>query len=259
MLRATAFSCEHDLAALMFAGLTRKQPNPRYVQTTENRQPPQLGVHSASPSSCHCKYIRNHPTIMAAILAPVPRPIGVFPQFFATAPEAIVLKEKVLSLTGDSFSIKLAKGTPILQVQGKLLSMSGRKKVSDMAGVHLFSIVKEHLHLHKTFAVENPSGQKIMEVKSSFQLIGSKATATFTSQNGSQETLTMRGNWLDTTADIVDEAQGGVVVARINRKLLSGRDVLFGQQTYGVEIAPGVDMALMAALAICLDESQNDK
>ena len=54
-------------------------------------------------------------------------------------------------------------------------------------------------------------------------------------------------------------ARVGVVVARINRKLLSGRDVLFGQQTYGVEIAPGVDMALMAALAICLDESQNDK
>lgn len=39
--------------------------------------------------------------------------------------------------------------------------------------------------------------------------MGSKASATFTSQNGRQETLTMRGNWLDTTADIIDEAQGG--------------------------------------------------
>jgi hypothetical protein len=38
--------------------------------------------------------------------------------------------------------------------------------------------------------------------------MGSKATATFTSQSGKQEGLTMRGNWFDTTADITDEAQG---------------------------------------------------
>lgn len=39
------------------------------------------------------------------------------------------------------------------------MSISGRKKVSDMAGVHLFSIVKEHMHIHTTFAVESASGQ----------------------------------------------------------------------------------------------------
>jgi hypothetical protein len=39
--------------------------------------------------------------------------------------------------------------------------------------------------------------------------MGSKATATFTSQTGKQEVLTMRGNWLDTSADITDEAQNG--------------------------------------------------
>ncbi|KAF2845895.1 hypothetical protein T440DRAFT_493138 [Plenodomus tracheiphilus IPT5] len=194
-----------------------------------------------------------------AALAPVSQAIGVFPQFFANGPESIVLREKVLSLTGDSFSIKLANGTPILQVEGKIMSISGRKKVTDMAGVHLFSIVKEHLHIHATFKVESPNGEKIMEVKSSFKLMGSKATATFTSHNGRQERLTMHGNWFDTTADIVDEAQGGIVVARINRKILSGKDVLFGQQTYAVEIAPGMDMALIAAMCICLDEKNNEK
>jgi hypothetical protein len=42
-------------------------------------------------------------------------------------------------------------------------------------------------------------------------VIGSKATATFTSQGGKQEILTMKGNWLDTSADIIDEAMGGNV------------------------------------------------
>jgi len=40
-------------------------------------------------------------------------------------------------------------------------------------------------------------------------VFGSKATATFTSQNGKQESLTMKGDFFDTQADILDEAQGG--------------------------------------------------
>jgi uncharacterized protein YxjI len=50
----------------------------------------------------------------------------------------------------------------------------------------------------------------------------------------------------------------GAVVARINRKILSGKDLFFGQQTYGVQVAPGVDLALITALCICLDEKNNE-
>ena len=40
-------------------------------------------------------------------------------------------------------------------------------------------------------------------------VIGSKATATFTStQTGKAEFLTMKGKWADSSADIIDEAQG---------------------------------------------------
>ncbi|KNG48436.1 duf567 domain-containing protein [Stemphylium lycopersici] len=174
-------------------------------------------------------------------LAPAPQPIGIFPQFLAAGPETLVLKEKVMSLTGDSFSIKLANGTPVLKVEGKVMSISGRKKMFDMNDNHLCSIVKEHFHLHSTYVVEGADGQKIMEVKSSFK-----------------QSLVMRGDFFDTQADIIDEAQNNLVVARIDRKLLSGKDIFFGQQTYGVQIAPGVDMALIAALCICLDEKNNE-
>jgi uncharacterized protein YxjI len=68
----------------------------------------------------------------------------------------------------------------------------------------------------------------------------------------------MKGNFFDTSADITDEAQGGLVVARIDRKILSGKDIFFGQQTYGVQVAPGVDMALVAAMCICIDEKNNE-
>lgn len=68
----------------------------------------------------------------------------------------------------------------------------------------------------------------------------------------------MKGNWIDSKADIVDESTNAVV-AQIDRKLLSGRDIFFDQQTYAVIVAPGVDMALIAALCICFDEKNNEQ
>ncbi|GAQ08600.1 hypothetical protein ALT_5921 [Aspergillus lentulus] len=191
-------------------------------------------------------------------LCPVPKPVAIFDQFIAQQTEVLALKEKVLSLSGDSFDVKLANGQPIFQIKSKLMSFHGRKSVFDMAGKHLFDIVKEHLHIHTTFAAEDPNGKKLLEVKSSFSLVGSKTIATFTSpRTGSTEILQMKGNWSDTKVDIVNEATG-VVVARIDRKLWRGHELFFDKQTYAVMVAPGVDLALIAALCVCFDEKNNE-
>ncbi|PHH61475.1 hypothetical protein CDD81_322 [Ophiocordyceps australis] len=191
-------------------------------------------------------------------LPPVQRPIGVFDDFIAKNTETLVIKEKFWSLSGDSFDIKLANGTSIFKVHGKHLTIGGRKTVSDMSGRHLFDIVKEHLHVHETYVIEDPQGKKILEIKNAlFKLLGSKATAEFTSRNGETETLTMSGNWIDTSADIVCKSTGATA-ARIDRKLLNARELFGSQQTYALVVAPGVDMALMAAMCIALDEKNND-
>jgi hypothetical protein len=101
-------------------------------------------------------------------LPPMPQPLGVFDSFIAKQTETIVLQENVLSLSGDSFSIKLKNGPPILQVRGSVMSISGRKSMCDMAGNHFFDIQKELLHIHATYAGVTPEGQKILEVKSKF-------------------------------------------------------------------------------------------
>jgi len=44
-----------------------------------------------------------------------------------------------------------------------------RKKVIGMVDNHLFDIVKMHLHMHTTFAIEDPQGTKLMQVKSGFK------------------------------------------------------------------------------------------
>ncbi|KAJ6160543.1 hypothetical protein N7470_003939 [Penicillium chermesinum] len=168
-----------------------------------------------------------------------------------------LLKEKVLSVTGDSFDIKFENQQPFLKVHGALISISGRKKVEDASGTHLFDIVKKHFHLHTTYAIEDIHGKEICEIKNSLKLVGSKATATFTDNKDRTHNFTMKGGWFDHTADIVDDKTGHSV-ARVDRKLLSRRDIIFGQQTYAVVVAPGVDAALMAALCICFDEKNNE-
>ena len=99
-------------------------------------------------------------------LDPVAEPIAIFEQYVAQEPQTIVLKEKVLSVSGDSFEIKLANGQPFLKVQGAWVSLSGRKKVEDAHGKHLFDIVKELLHIRSTYAIEDTHRKKLCEVKS---------------------------------------------------------------------------------------------
>lgn len=194
-------------------------------------------------------------------LPPMPQPLGIFDTFIARQTETIILKEKVLSLSGDSFDIKLANGTPLLQVKGSVMSLSGRKSVFDMAGGHMFDIQKELLHIHATFACVTPNDQRILEVKSKFALFGSKAIISFTTKAGKQVTLSMKGNWRASRAEIVDESNG-MTIAYITRDLKSLENfishVAMGQQSYTVTIAPGVDMALVAAMCICMDEKNNE-
>ena len=67
----------------------------------------------------------------------------------------------------------------------------------------------------------------------------------------------MEGNFLDSRAEIKNEA--GAVVATIDRKFFNAAELIGGQQTYVVTIAPGIDMAVLAAMCICLDEKRNEK
>lgn len=67
----------------------------------------------------------------------------------------------------------------------------------------------------------------------------------------------MKGNFFDTLANITDESTTQPV-ATINRKFFTAREWFGGQQTYVVTVAPNVDMALIVAMCIILDEMQNE-
>lgn len=200
---------------------------------------------------------------MASHLPHLPSPIALFPQFIARQSETLILKEKVLSLSGDSFSIKTYPGQqPVLSVSGNAFSLSGRKTITDMSGSPLFQIRKQHFKIPATYYAENLEGQKIFEVQGKWSFGTSKAYGVFSyldqaSGQTKQARLFMKGDFFDRGADITDEATGHVV-ARIDRKFLNARELLGGQQTYAVTVAPGMDLAVIVAMCICLDERRNE-
>ncbi|KAI1437448.1 DUF567-domain-containing protein [Xylaria sp. CBS 124048] len=187
-----------------------------------------------------------------------PTPMGIFPQYIARQTEALVLKEKVLSISGDSFDIKMLSGQPVFQVKGEVFSLSGRKHFSDMNGNELFTIRKKLLALLGTYYAEDPSGNILFEVKGKFSIGTSKSVCTFRSANGKEESLLVKGNFFQTKVEIIDEATGQPV-ATIDRDLFNARQMFADQQTYVVTVAPNVDMTLVAAMCICFDERQNDQ
>jgi uncharacterized protein YxjI len=68
----------------------------------------------------------------------------------------------------------------------------------------------------------------------------------------------MKGDFFDRSADITDSTTKQPV-ATISRQFLNARELVGGQQTYHVTVAPNVDMAIIVAMCICLDEKRNEK
>ncbi|BEI86716.1 hypothetical protein CcaverHIS002_0700620 [Cutaneotrichosporon cavernicola] len=88
--------------------------------------------------------------------------------------------------------------------------------------------------------------------------MGTKMTATFRNANtGENAELSMRGDMFGLGTTIV--LNGNIPVAQISRKLLHMREWIADKQTYYVTVAPGVDLALIAALCIAFDEVKNEK
>lgn len=71
------------------------------------------------------------------------------------------------------------------------------------------------------------------------------------------KTLIVQGNFFNTTAEITDEATNQPI-AIIDRKLFNARELFTGQDAYAVTVAPNVDMALVAAMCICMDNKREE-
>ncbi|WRT66012.1 uncharacterized protein IL334_002963 [Kwoniella shivajii] len=191
-----------------------------------------------------------------AALHPINPPLGLHANYFAQQPTTLVLKEKVFSWSGDDFSVKDTNGHTVVRCHGQSMSFRDRKVINDANGQFLFGLRNKLLSIHKTFVGETQDERELFRIRKRMSL-GSKMEATFVNPATSQTiTLVLKGDFWGGSADI--SIENGPVVAQISRELFNARQIFGDQQTYYVTVAPGVDLALIAAICICFDEAKNE-
>lgn len=86
----------------------------------------------------------------------------------------------------------------------------------------------------------------------------SKAVAHFrNAADGRQLSIEVKGDWIEKHATMT-LLETGAIVAILSRQVLNLREIFSDSQTYFVEVAPGVDLVLVAALAVIFDERNHE-
>jgi uncharacterized protein YxjI len=158
-------------------------------------------------------------------------PLGPQPAnaaFYSPQPTTLQMKEKILSLSGDDFTISTADGTPVCKCKGKVFSLHGTKAFTDLQGNELFTVKKKMLAIQKSFVCDSPQGYSF-EVKGHFSLGSSKSSVHFkNAADGQQVELDLKGDWFDRSAKIT---LNGAVVAEVARKFFNVREMFGDKQT----------------------------
>ncbi|CAE6464152.1 unnamed protein product [Rhizoctonia solani] len=194
-------------------------------------------------------------------LVPQNPPLGVMPAYAQNHELTLKLREKRMSLSGDSFDITDPQGRAYFKIEGSVLSLRDKKTLKQADGRPIFNIQNKLLSIHRQFLIYNANqsteSEPLCVIKSHFSLTGAKLDVQFkNAADGRQVQFDLRGSFFDRSAEVTVNGQP---VARISRQFLNSGELLFDQQTYYLTVAPGVDAAMMVALCVCMDEKQNEK
>ncbi len=173
------------------------------------------------------------------------------------------LREKFFSFSGDDFKITDASsGTVYFQCQGRAMSLREKKVLRDNMGVAVLNMKEKFLSFadkFKVFAGEH-SDREICRFNCRITFLKAKLSSYFNDVvTGKPRLLVLKGDWRDKKCVIYlnEPKQGGVPLVRIFRPY-TGRSILLGVDDYIVEIAAGVDIALVIIMCIALDEHSRD-
>ena len=154
------------------------------------------------------------------------------------------MREKVFAI-GDDFWIENEDGERQFKVNGKALRVRDTLVLEDASGAELFSIQEKKLHIHDTMKIEH-GGNTVATVK---KALISPLRERFSIEVEGGEEMEAKGNVVDHEYKI---ERGGDEVAEVSKRWFRVRD------TYGIEVAPGQDDALLLAAAVCIDQMAHD-
>jgi uncharacterized protein YxjI len=150
------------------------------------------------------------------------------------------MREKVFAI-GDDFWIEGDSGERAFKVDGKAMRVRDTFVLEDASGAELFSIQEKKLHIRDTMEVER-GGHTVATVKKA--LITPLRDRYSIEVEGAAD-MEAKGNIVDHEYKI---ERDGDRVAEVSKRWFRVRD------TYGIEVAPDQDDALILAVTVCIDQ-----
>jgi uncharacterized protein YxjI len=154
------------------------------------------------------------------------------------------MRERLFAI-GDDFWIDTEEERHAFRVNGKALRLRSTFVLEDPDGDELFKIQEKKLRVRDTMELEH-GGRTVATVR---KALISPLRDRFAIELADGSELTAKGNVVDHEYKI---ERDGKQVAEISRRWFRIRD------TYGIEVAPGEDDALVLAAAICIDEMSGE-
>jgi uncharacterized protein YxjI len=148
------------------------------------------------------------------------------------------MREKLASIGDDSW-IEDEHGNKVYKVDGKAMRLRDTFVLEDISGNEVAKIQERKLHVRDTMAIER-DGEKIAEVHK--RLVGFRDHLKVDLADGSE--WKVKGKLTDHEYEV--KGDGGKI-AEISKKWFRVRE------TYGVEIAPDQDDALILAITVAVD------
>ena len=154
------------------------------------------------------------------------------------------MREKLFSI-GDDFWIENEAGDRAFKVDGKALRIRDTLVLEGPGGEELFTIQEKKLSIRDKMEIE-AGGRTVATVK---KALVSPLRERFSIDVEGGEDMEAKGNIVDHEYKI---ERGGERVAEISKRWFRVRD------TYGIEIAPDQDDALILALVVVIDQMTHD-
>ena len=150
------------------------------------------------------------------------------------------MREKLVSF-GDDFWIEDEDGDRVFKVDGKALRVRDTLVIEDRLGNPVCKTQERKLRIKDTMEIKGPDGDNMATIK---KAVISPVRDRFSVKVADGPDLNVQGNILDHEYKIED---GRDTVAEVSKKWFRVRD------TYGVEVAPDQNDALILAITVCLD------
>jgi uncharacterized protein YxjI len=150
------------------------------------------------------------------------------------------MREKLFAI-GDDYWIENEEGERTFKVDGKAMRIRKTLVLEDPSGAELFKVQEKKLHIRDTMDIER-GGETVARIK---KALITPLRDRFSVEVEGGEDMEAKGNIVDHEHKI---ERGGDKVAEVSKRWFRIRD------TYGIEIAPGQDDALILAVAVCIDQ-----